>query len=248
MVVDEFTEQDLSEQFDLHLLSPNDLHQIKPTEYAALFVETCFEGNRGLFTNFRSIDFFELLTKKFREAKVPTFFWYKEDQKTNTSWRSIASFFDYVLDAGDAGQMSEKAISMPFGVIQTRILKPSLTPTKQVVFAGGSYDKKFPDRVKFIKAIASNLEAGFGFTIHDRFSKLGLDSFADIQNCKVKSSVPRRELAKIFAESAVTLNINSVKLSKDFCSRRFFEIIETGGLPFSDFSLPIARIMETSAL
>lgn len=190
--------------------------------------------------------------EKLRERNVPCVFWFVEDFRVFTYWQRAAPRYDHVwaiqgepflslLKQLDVAHVDH--VPMACEAVDTNLFEAGFA-AGDVTFVGSGY----PNRVQFFAELANaNLRLfGPGFA---QKSALTRSVVAD-------GVLPHEQLAAIFSQSRINLNMSSTTdpahfgERKDFLNPRAFEICAAGGfqlaerlLPVEDFFLPEEEII-----
>jgi spore maturation protein CgeB len=190
--------------------------------------------------------------ERLRERNVPSVFWFVEDFRVFTYWQRAATRYDHVWAIQgepflsllrQLGVAHVDHVPMACEAVDTSIYEPGFA-AGDVTFVGSGY----PNRVQFFAELANtNLRLfGPGFS----------------QNAALAASVaadgvlPHEQLAALFSQSRINLNLSSTAdpahfgERKDFLNPRAFEICAARGfqlaerlLPIEDFFLPEEEII-----
>lgn len=203
-----------------------------------------------------------------RAADVPSLFWFVEDFRVFTYWPAATRRFDHVwtIQRGELHQRLAAAGHPSFDYVPTacdpelhrRYLPEETRPYAAAVsFAGSGY----PNRRQWLAALSglglaggstdgvTGEAAGAGLRIWGpRFSRE--PALAAAVAAGFDGELPHATLARIFAASAINLNLSSsiapetFDLPKDLVNPRTFEIAGCGGFQLADALIPAGEFFE----
>jgi len=183
---------------------------------------------------------------RLRERNVPSVFWFVEDFRVFTYWQRAATRYDHVWAIQgepfvsllkQQGVAHVDHVPMACETVDTSIYEPGFA-AGEVTFVGSGY----PNRVQFFAKLANeNLRLfGPGFAQN---KALAAAVVAD-------GVLPHEQLAAIFSQSRINLNMSSTAdpalfgERKDFLNPRAFEICAAGGFQLAERLLPIEEFFE----
>ncbi len=196
-----------------------------------------------------------------RAAGVPSVFWFVEDFRVFTYWQAATRRFDHVwtIQRGELHQRLAAAGHPSFDYVPTacdpelhrRYPVDETQPYAAAVsFAGSGY----PNRRKLLATlcglgIADSASGPGGLRLWGtRFSSE--PALAAALAAGFDGEVPHATLARIFAASAINLNLSSsiapetFDVAKDLVNPRAFEIAGSGGFQLCDALIPVGEFFE----
>jgi spore maturation protein CgeB len=196
-----------------------------------------------------------------RAAGVPSVFWFVEDFRVFTYWPAATRRFDHVwtIQRGELHQRLAAASHPSFDYVPTacdpelhrRYPVDETQPYAAAVsFAGSGY----PNRRKLLATlcglgIADSGSGPGGLRLWGtRFSSE--PALAAALAAGFDGEVPHATLARIFAASAINLNLSSsiapetFDVAKDLVNPRAFEIAGSGGFQLCDALIPVGEFFE----
>lgn len=252
IIADEFTVSGLEPETSLVALSPKDwAKQMVATPIDALFVESAWEGNGGLwrgkvgYYDEESFSDLSSLLAYCRQHSIPTIFWNKEDPVHFNRFQETARHFEFIFTSDDgsiqgyldsAGPHFKSAASMPF-YAQPALHNPlpgSRSYSHTVSYAGSYYGDRYKKRSDQLHALlAAALPSGL--TIYDR-QHLNPESpyrFPPDLAPYVSGGLAYPDMVQAYKSHPVHVNVNSVEESGTMFSRRVFEVAACGGAVIS---------------
>ena len=190
----------------------------------------------------------------FKQRRIPTLFWNKEDPISFARFKDVATLFDviYTTDCNSEANYRSAAFAntqfvgtLPFAV-QPKLFycDNRIHRLPNIVFAGGFYGDEYPQRSQQQQQIMTSLKDQ-SLLIYDRFWQHGKPcSFPNtlIEHCK--PSVKADKTAALFRQYQLYLNFNTVSDSATMLSRRVFEIAACGGVIISTPSPALTHFFE----
>jgi len=192
-----------------------------------------------------------------RAAGVPTVFWFVEDFRVFTYWPAAVRRFDHLwtIQRGELHQRLADAGHPSFDYVPTacdpelhRRYGPEETRpyTAQVSFAGSGY----PNRRQLMAALRARGDLDdVGLRLWGpRFARE--PALVPWVAAGADGELPHATLARIFAASAINLNLSSsiapetFAVPKDLVNPRTFEIAGCGGFQLADALIPVAEFFE----
>lgn len=179
-------------------------------------------------------------TEPLRERDVPSVFWFVEDFRVFTYWQRAAERYDHVWAIQQDPFLSllrKKGVRyvdfVPLACESPTFANPEGFAAGDITFVGSAY----PNRVKLLNEIEEPRLRLFGpgFARHAKLSPL----------VTVDGVLPHEQLAPIFAQSRINLNLSSTANPelfterKDFLNPRAFEICAAGGFQLVERLLPL---------
>jgi spore maturation protein CgeB len=200
-----------------------------------------------------------------RAANIPSVFWFVEDFRVFTYWPSAVRRFDHIwtIQRGELHERLAAAGHRSFDYVPTacdpelhRPYPPDETRAyaASVSFAGSAY----PNRRKLLAELC-----GLGFEPDEpvtlgapapfrlwgpRFARE--PALASASAAGLDGELPHATLARIFAASAINLNLSSsaapetFAVAKDLVNPRAFEIAGCGGFQLSEALIPVGEFFE----
>ena len=263
LIADAFTQLALTPEVEVIHLTPRNwrwqLLAHKPPDI--LFVESAWRGYRDKWkgklaqslnhSDSRNPDHASTATSNtlinivqwFKQRRIPTLFWNKEDPISFTRFKAVAALFDviYTTDCNSAANYRSAAFAntqfvgtLPFAV-QPRLFycDNRIHRLPNIVFVGGFYGNEYPQRSQQQQDIMTSLKDQ-SLIIYDRFWKKGKPCrFPNtlIKHCK--PAIAPDKTAALFRQHQLYLNFNTVNDSATMLSRRVFEIAACGGVIIS---------------
>jgi len=192
-----------------------------------------------------------------RAAGVPTVFWFVEDFRVFTYWPAAVRRFDHLwtIQRGELHQRLAEAGHRSFDYLPTACdpelhrrypLEETRDHAAPVAFAGSGY----PNR----RRLLAELRGGGG--LDDIALRLWGPRFgrepalASWVAAGGDGELPHATLARIFAASAINLNLSSsiapetFAVPKDLVNPRTFEIAGCGGFQLADALIPVSEFFE----
>lgn len=246
-ILDEISEASWSTEFRMFPVSRgNYRNQISTSTSAALFLESCWKGNRGAWEYaFTSPGLSHANAQALLEAieiakkrNMPVLFWNKEDPMHYEKFLPIAAKCDIVFTT-DANKISAYKRDLPGARVETlafaaapHITNPSgrfKTHAESICFAGSYYSVGHEDRKRQMDALLPAIPP-LGGAIYDRFSKLRSERYQYPPEYRpyIRDSVPFTRMAELYKRFKIFLNVNTVTTSPTMMSRRVYEILATG--------------------
>lgn len=249
VILDSFSAMAWAPEWDCTFITPESwMFDLRSNDFDLLFVESAWAGNNKAWQYHLTgptaprQNVVEMV-KAFRDSKVPSVFWNKEDPPHYEDFIETAKLFDIVFTS-DSRKISDykrdlghDRISTLSFAAQPAFHNPvrALTQTRRdVAFAGMYFADKFPER-------RAQMEIVLGGAL-DVASKLkfGLDIFSRQHGGEKKYQFPEPyeqyvvgsleydRMVSAYKYYNVFLNVNSVTDSPSMCARRIFEITAAG--------------------
>ncbi|WP_104165455.1 glycosyltransferase [Arthrobacter sp. SX1312] len=263
IIADEFTRAGLGPDIGLLVLDPDKWErQLTSTPIDALFVESAWEGNDGLWRGkvgyYDDDSFADLaaLVAHCREHAIPTIFWNKEDPVHINRFKRTAQEFEYVFTSDDgsiptylkaAGPHLKSVASLPF-YAQPALHNPMMGArpySHTVCYAGSYYGDRYKERSGQLHRLL-DASVPSGLTIYDRQFEnpdspyrfpAGLVPY-------VRGGLSYTEMVEAYKTHPVHLNVNSVRASGTMFSRRVFEIAASGNCVISGPGRGVERLFD----
>ena len=259
-ICDTFTYQSLCYDLNLFPLSRVSWQEeLEKQTFDLLFVESAWQGNDGQWcyclSNPSGPGFNELkkLVGAFKDRKIPTLFYNKEDPPNYKVFIETAKLFDIVVTTdrncveryrNDCGH--NRIFVMPFAA-QPKIHNPIgkvESDEFEIAFAGTWYKRKHAERAKLMP-ILLDPASQYNLTIFNRQSGWNKDDsyeFPDRFKPFLHNKVEYEEMLHIHKMFKVFLNFNSVIDSPTMFSRRVFEVLASSTLVISTESKGIREM------
>lgn len=258
-IVDYFTNINLSKEFKLIKITPNNwIQQLEKEKPNILLVESAWKGNDGAwqykigkYSNIENIELKEVV-KYCNENYIPTVFWNKEDPVHFNKFIDSARIFDYIFTTDrnmikkyKEASEHDNVYELPFAA------QPSIhNPIKKyeringICFAGSFYANRHEERRTDMEELLDICKK-YNLCIYDR----NYNSNKNNQNSHMKfperftdnilGTLDYTEIDKAYKGYKVSMNVNSVKNSPTMFSRRVFECLACGTPVISTYSLGI---------
>lgn len=187
-------------------------------------------------------------TEPLRERDVPSVFWFVEDFRVFTYWQRAAERYDHVWAIQQDPFLSllrKKGVRhvdfVPLACEAPAFANPAGFAAGEVTFVGSAY----PNRVKLFNELQDpRLRLyGPGFVRHAKLAPL----------VAADGVLPHEQLAPIFAQSRINMNLSSTANPelfmerKDFLNPRAFEICAAGGFQLVERLLPLEGFFEPNS-
>jgi len=239
-IFDEFSELNFK-----GILKSERLFSDKINSRYGIFLESAWNGNDGYwnkalvdknFTNEKSKKIF-IIIKKCKELDKKFIFWNKEDPLHRNKFLHLSKLSDYLFTTDEESvnfykkELDHKNVFLlPFGFNEF-IFNPSNKKLKldDIFFAGGYYNYNHQNREKQLKYILPLIK-NFNGTIYDRHENLNNERYFFPKEYQkyIKPTIPFVEMANIYKNYKLALNVNSISDSSSMLSRRVFEILACG--------------------
>ena len=253
-VMDTFTYSNLSNECNLHQLTPLDLwHEFERYKPDFLFIESAWRGKdelwrkRVIYSGMIGVELFKLLLWCKKKA-IPTVFWCKEDPPHFKHFVGTARHFDYIFTT--AQECIEKyrkycghdRIYPLLFAAQPKLQNPVLEVPRnnKVCFAGTYHNNKYKQRTEELCVLLRTAK-NFGLDIYDRNCNTPIKRRKNYQfplefNSNIMGSLEFDQMNKVYRRYKVFLNVNSVANSKTMFARRVFELLASGTPVVSNYS------------
>jgi hypothetical protein len=261
IILDEFSYMSFRDEFNCIVIKPDNWKEVIEREKPDLFFcesawsgvdskERYWKGKIYASQNFRTenrtilIDIINYCNLK----NIPTIFWNKEDPTHYTDrvhdFVKTALMFDYIFTtAEECVEMYKRdyghknVFVLPFAT-NPKMFNPIETSirTKDVIFAGSWY-KQHPTRCEEMEYIFDKiLQSGLNLKIYDRHSEVDDENheFPEKYKQYINKAVAFENMPKVYKESEMSLNINTVVTSKTMFARRIFEVSSSNTLVLSN--------------
>lgn len=246
-ILDEISEASWKTDFSLFPVNRQSYkQQIESSTSSALFIESCWKGNRGTWEYaFTSPGLKHANAQALCEAidlakkrKMPVIFWNKEDPMHYDKFMPIASRCDIVFTT-DENKVEDYKRDIPGARIGTLafsanplLCNPSgrfLKEAGSICFAGSYYSEGHDDRKAQMDDLLPTI-IEFNGAIYDRMSKLENDRYAYPQQYKpyIRDAVPFTEIINTYKQYKLFLNVNTITDSPTMMSRRVYELLACG--------------------
>ena len=247
-IMDPFTLSCFAPEVELFELAVDvDLADLVAFRPDFLFVESAFFGKdrrwHGKIAG-RSAELMRLLNW-FREKRIPTVFWNKEDPVHFNYFVKAAREFDHVFTTNidcipeyKRRLRHDRVHLLPFAA-QPRLHNPIETSERRdAVSFAGSYYVRFPDRAENLKTIVSFLSPLKQIEIYDRHwgDPNHMYRFPPEYDKYVRGTLSYDEIDKAYKGTSYSINLNSVKQSTTMFSRRMFELLASNAIVIGNFS------------
>jgi spore maturation protein CgeB len=261
-VFDSFTENCFADEFNIIRFTPRNWEKVlNNTPVEGLFIESAWKGFGGAWRNkivhlssYNQNEIIKII-KWFKQRKLPTVFWNKEDPVHFSEFSSLAQMFDIIFttDADCIPQYRSAAghsniYALPFAA-QPSIHNPVREGPRDgmVCFAGTYYNKKYAERSLDLELLLKPA-LDFGLEIYDRnygtaAQRAGIYSFPDIYQDRIKGRLDYPDMVRAYRNYKVFLNVNSVKYSPTMFARRVFELLACGTPVISTYSEGITELL-----
>src|SRR5690606_22919740 len=183
---------------------------------------------------------------------IPSVFWNKEDAVHFDRFIDSAALFDYVFT------VDENAIPRYREALGTdarvATLMFSIQPALHAPMEGayrysracfvGSYSHHIHPRRRMWQDMLFESAREIGLTVYDRNSDRRSEVYRYPTRpwIELRTKIDHRRTAQIYREHMVCLNVNTIEDSATMFSRRFLEILASGGLAVSTPALSIRRL------
>ncbi|WP_307080102.1 glycosyltransferase [Arthrobacter pascens] len=262
VIADQFTFEGLRAEADLIALEPDTWReQLDSKPLDALFVESAWEGNGGLWK--QQVGYYDeerfsalkALLEYCNSRDVPTIFWNKEDPVHFNRFSRTASYFDHVFSTDSncirrykatAGHRQQTVASLPF-YAQPRLhnIVPAERPyDHSVAYAGSYYGDRYKSRSDELAKLLS-VAKNHGLSIYDR-QHLNPDSPYRFPNDLVRfvrGGLEYDEMVEAYKAHPVHINVNSVDDSPTMFSRRVMEIAASGATVVSGKGAGVQQVL-----
>lgn len=190
---------------------------------------------------------------------IPTVFWNKEDpvhsEDPERNFLRTALEFDCILTTDQDSLPRYEALGRPDAKVLQFAYQPQIyrAPTQEelaahprentVVFAGGWYadhPARGPMTERLLDAV---LASPYDLVIHDRYWGQGdpLHEFPERYRPYCRPPVSQQELAEVYRRSLFGLTINTVTSSPTMYARRAYEVLASGAVLLSNYSVGLER-------
>ncbi len=261
VILDEFSYMSFKDDFCCIVLTPDNWKEVMKKEKPDLFF--CESAWSGTDSNLRpwkgkiyaSVNWkhenrthlLEILAHC-KSHNIPTVFWNKEDPAHYTDrahdFVKTAILFDHIFTtAEECVEMYKKdyghtsVFALPFAT-NPKMFNPieTVPRSKDVVFAGSWY-KQHQKRCKEMEMIFDRiLDNGLNLKIYNRYSEDEDPNhiFPEKYKPYVHRAVAFSDMPRVYKESELALNINTVVQSKTMFARRVFELASSNTLILSN--------------
>lgn len=246
-ILDEISENSWANEFTLYGLNKNDYQkQIQGSTSNALFIESCWKGNKGTWEYaFTSPGLKHANAQKLLDALsiakskgMPIIFWNKEDPMHYEKFLPIAEKCDVIFTT-DENRVSnyktdlpnKKVYAMEFAANQY-ICNPvnrNRYEEETICFAGSYYSVGHDDRkVQMDQLLPALLE--FNGAIYDRMSNLNNERyfFPEQYRHLIRDAVDFKTMSVLYKKFKIFLNVNTITDSPTMMSRRVYELLACG--------------------
>ena len=272
-ILDEFSELAWGQEFNLIPITPQNFLKVLSsdgdTPIDLLFVESAWSGSGGAWKGHlvgegapsREI---EAVLECARRSGIPAVFWNKEDPAHFEDFIATARLFDYIFttDEGTVDRYRREIPRSKVGILpfaaqpafHNPVVEPGHQRTKDFVFAGTYFAKKFPIRQKQIQQILdaagkASERLDSGLTIFSRFGNLDPKyRFPSRYRKYEKGFLPYSRMVTAYKHSKIVLNVNTVPESSTMCSRRVFEAAACGAVVVSTESNAIRNFFSDNQI
>lgn len=259
-ILDEISENSWANEFTLYGLNKNEYpKQIEGSTSNALFIESCWKGNKGAWEYaFTSPGLKHANAQKLLDALsiakgkgMPIIFWNKEDPMHYEKFLPIAEKCDVIFTT-DENKVSEykkdlpnkKVYAMEFAANQF-ICNPvnrNRYEEETICFAGSYYSVGHDDRkVQMDQLLPALLE--FNGAIYDRMSNLNNERyfFPEQYRHLIRNAVDFKTMSVLYKKFKIFLNVNTITDSPTMMSRRVYELLACGTPVISTPSLALEK-------
>lgn len=261
IIADDLTRQCLEIECQVMSVTPKNWRAVlglwKPDIF---FVESAWYGRRGSwkyqiaaypdYSN-RSNARLARVVAHARDAGIPTVFWNREDGVHFKRFIDSAKLFDKILTVDGNMLPSYRAalggtpqLDVMMFAISPALHAPDLRePVRRASFVG-SYNRDIhPARVAWQHRIFEAAET-IGITAYDRNSGRSPMKYRYPVRpwIRVHQAVPHSRTAEIYRSHIVNLNVNTITNSSTAFSRRFIEILASGGFALSNPTTAITTL------
>lgn len=186
-----------------------------------------------------------------RDQKIPSVFWNKEDGVHFDRFICSASLFDYIftVDANAvpryiANLGDSKPVHTLMFAVQPALHAPAVSDYQdsRACFVG-SYSRHIHPRRRMWQEMLFEASKKLGLAVYDRNSarRSEVYRYPNYPWLDIRTRVPHRRTSCIYRNHRVCLNVNTVEDSPTMFSRRFLEILASGGLAVTTPALSIER-------
>ncbi|MCL2736343.1 MAG: glycosyltransferase [Propionibacteriaceae bacterium] len=192
------------------------------------------------------------ITQWCKERGIPTVFWNKEDPLFYDRWIKAAACFDWVFTT-ELGTIGKYVRDL--GHSQVRCLPFATQPTlfnpmgsgkgcPAAVFAG-SHQAGFKERMADLFGLidATFTEARVDILDRNQGIDHGPYRWPDKYGSLVVGSADAADMATVFKQYSMALNVNTVKNSETMCSRRVFDLLACGVPVLSNYARGITTLV-----
>ncbi|MBV7486191.1 glycosyltransferase [Bordetella sp. BOR01] len=187
-----------------------------------------------------------------RELGIPSVFWNKEDAIHFDRFINSASLFDYIFTVDENAIPLYRAALGDDARLATLMfsIQPALhAPSNDTYRYGracfvGSYSHHIHPRRRMWQDMLFESARDIGLTVYDRNS----DRKSEVYRYPVRpwidihTKIDHARTAQIYREHMLCLNVNTIEDSATMFSRRFLEILASGGLAVSTPALSIKKL------
>ncbi len=252
IIADDFTRMGIAPDVGLVELRPLDwAEQLASTPVDAVFVESAWEGNGGLWRGkvgyYDDDSFAELsaLLAYCRSQTIPTIFWNKEDPVHFNRFVRTAVEFDHIFTTDDGsiggylragGSRVRSAASLPFYAqpVLHNPLRGDREYSHTVCYAGSYYGDRYRERSEQLNSLLTAAIPA-GLTVYDRqhLNPESPYSFPPELTPYVQGGLAYADMVQAYRAHPVHINVNSVEDSGTMFSRRVVEIAACGAAVLS---------------
>ncbi|WP_407851520.1 glycosyltransferase [Bordetella petrii] len=186
-----------------------------------------------------------------RDMGIPCVFWNKEDGVHFDRFIQSASLFDHIftVDANALPRYREAlgdaaSVHPLMFAIQPALHSPANHGYRysRACFVG-SYSHHIHPRRRMWQDMLFEGTQQLGLTVYDRNSNRRSDVYRYPTRpwIDLRTQIPHRNTAQVYREHMVCLNVNTIEDSPTMFSRRFLEIVASGGLAVSTPALSIEQ-------
>lgn len=261
IIADQFTTAGLDPEVKLVRLTPAGwVEELKNAPIDALFVESAWEGNEGVWSGkvgyYDEDSFKELreLVAHCRSNSIPTIFWNKEDPVHFNRFITTATQFDHIFTSDEgsisgylqhAGNYPSSVSSLPF-YAQPALHNPlqgKRSYNHSVAYAGSYYGDRYKRRSAQLQRLLSSAVPS-GLSIYDRQHTNPSSPYKFPMDLApyVRGGLTYEETVDAYKAHPVHINVNSVENSGTMFSRRVYEIAACGGAVLSGPGRGVQRI------
>jgi spore maturation protein CgeB len=264
-ILDDFSYECFRYECDLLPLSKDNWkEEIQTFKPDFLFVESCWQGNKGewayevanLHINKHRTKLKEL-TDYCKQEGIKTVFWDKEGCENFDFFKTASEYFDYIFTADENNIQNfkhhtgnENVFVLPFAA-QPQIHNPIYRNRNylgSLAFAGSYYNNKHDLRKKDIEnLIKPSLK--YGIDIFDRYygkdpQKYPNNQWPEEYRKNIVGSLDYAQMVEAYKNYDIFINVNSVQNSKYMFARRVFELLASGTMVVSGPSVGVEEMFK----